>query len=279
MRFCIISVCITILFVLGNVASATENADPTGAGETKIVTTPKVEPATISGANNKLKLNYSGLDPNTTYTIKRAVIIGGTPGGWETVGTPGKPGALPIEDIGLEKEKQYAYAVFNDTGDTKIQSSWYSQIPNRQIATLGSEGHAIGSNTGPPVGTSPPASTTPNLVPCGKYATAPGRTAGGVAYKAGEVVPCEFNDFMKLIDNIINFILKFMAIPIAAIMFAYAGFLMVTSGGSTESRGKAKNIATNTVFGLVIVAGAWLIVKTLLSIMGYTDLGLFFKLT
>lgn len=250
--------------MLGNVASATENADPTGAGETKIVTTPKVEPATISGANNKLKLNYSGLDPNTTYTIKRAVIIGGTPGGWETVGTPGKPGALPIEDIGLEKEKQYAYAVFNDTGDTKIQSSWYSQIPNRQNASgqvvvmLGSEEKgAIGSIENPI--TPPPANAPLGLVPCDNTPGADGKIAN----------PCDFNALMRLIDKVIKFILYGLSVPIAAIMFAYAGFLMVTSGGSPENRSKAKSIFSSVVFGLVIVAGAYIIVKTILSILGY----------
>ena len=81
--------------------------------------------------------------------------------------------------------------------------------------------------------------------------------------------PCEFKDFMTLINGGITFILKFMVIPIAAIMFAYAGFELVTSGGNTEKKGKAKNIFTNTVFGLVLAAGAWLIIKTILSILGF----------
>lgn len=80
---------------------------------------------------------------------------------------------------------------------------------------------------------------------------------------------CDFTAFMKLIDTLIKFILFKLAVPIAAIMFFYAGFLMVTSGGSTESRGRAKTIFTNTALGLVFVAGAWLIIKTLLSILGY----------
>ncbi|OGI60560.1 hypothetical protein A2641_03440 [Candidatus Nomurabacteria bacterium RIFCSPHIGHO2_01_FULL_37_25] len=88
--------------------------------------------------------------------------------------------------------------------------------------------------------------------------------------------PCNFTAFMKLINNIIDFILFYMAIPIAAIMFFYAGFKLVTSGGSTEARGKAKNIFTNAVIGLVLAAAAWLIVKTLLSILGYKDIDRFF---
>ena len=97
-----------------------------------------------------------------------------------------------------------------------------------------------------------------SLVPCG-HANAEGVVTN----------PCSFKDAMAMINGGINFLLTFMAIPIAAIMFAYAGFLMVTSGGSTESRGKAKTIFANTALGLAFVAGAWIVVKTLLSILGY----------
>jgi len=52
-------------------------------------------------------------------------------------------------------------------------------------------------------------------------------------------------------------------------MFFYAGLKMVTSGGSAEARGKAKSIFTNAVLGLAIAVGAWLIIRTILSILGY----------
>ena len=80
---------------------------------------------------------------------------------------------------------------------------------------------------------------------------------------------CDFNDFMVLVDTVIKFILYKMAIPIAAIMFAYAGFELVSSGGSTEKRGVAKNVFTNTIIGLIVAVAAFLIIKTILSILGY----------
>ncbi len=97
------------------------------------------------------------------------------------------------------------------------------------------------------------------LVPCGTNNPA----------TPGTNHPCEFKDVMTLINTIIKFILFDLVIPIAAVMFAYAGFKLVTSGGSSEARGQAKNIFSNAVFGLVIAAGAWLIVRTLLSVLGY----------
>ena len=93
------------------------------------------------------------------------------------------------------------------------------------------------------------------LVPCGK---------------AGPP-PCGFNDIMKLVDEVIKFILYYMVVPIAAIMFAYAGFELITSGGSTEKRSVAKKVFFNAVLGFVISLAAFLIVKLILSILGYTD--------
>ena len=79
-----------------------------------------------------------------------------------------------------------------------------------------------------------------------------------------------WNELLTLVNNIITFILVYMAVPIAAIMFAYAGFLLVTAGGGgAGARTKAKGIFTNTLLGLVIAVAAWLIISTILSILGY----------
>lgn len=89
----------------------------------------------------------------------------------------------------------------------------------------------------------------------------------------GVLVPCSdncgFNDLLTLVNTIINFILFVLAVPIAAIMFAYAGFLLIFSGGESGKRTKAKDIFLNVVIGLAVVAAAWLIVHTILSIVGY----------
>jgi hypothetical protein len=94
-------------------------------------------------------------------------------------------------------------------------------------------------------------------------------------------IPCDFNALMAMVNGIINFILKNMVIPIAAIMFAYAGFLMVTAGDEVASaRTKAKNIFTNAVIGLALAVGGWLIISTILAILGYdgTWIGLYVSL-
>lgn len=90
----------------------------------------------------------------------------------------------------------------------------------------------------------------------------------------GGIVPCkddcDFNDFMTLINNVIKFMLFYLALPICAIMFAYAGFLMVTAGESaSEARTKAKGIFWNAVVGLVIAVTCWIVVHSILKILGY----------
>ncbi|HLF66458.1 MAG TPA: pilin, partial [Gammaproteobacteria bacterium] len=98
------------------------------------------------------------------------------------------------------------------------------------------------------------------LVPCGVYSS-----------KGGEKIinwQCTFEDIFTLINNVIRFILFNMVVPIAAIMFAYAGFLLITAQGG-EAKTKAKGIFTNAVIGLVIAVAAWLIVTTILWILGY----------
>ena len=106
-----------------------------------------------------------------------------------------------------------------------------------------------------------PDNTSPTgLVPCNNTPDIYGKIAQ----------PCDFNALMALVNKVINFILYYMAIPIAAMMFAFAGFLMVTAGGeAVGARTKAKNIFTNTLIGLILAAACWLIIKLILSILGY----------
>lgn len=110
------------------------------------------------------------------------------------------------------------------------------------------------------------------LVPCNNNATVV-KDSTGVDIP---IVKCDFTALMTLVNNVINFILYGMAVPIAAIMFFYAGFELVTSGGSTEKRGIAKKVFTNTVIGLILAVAAFLIVKLILTIAGYTGPSLLF---
>lgn len=83
-------------------------------------------------------------------------------------------------------------------------------------------------------------------------------------------VPCDFNMIMKMINDIINFLLVKMATPLFALILIYVGWLYLSDMGSVENVSKAKKILKNALIGYIIALAAWLIVKTILSSLGYT---------
>ena len=81
--------------------------------------------------------------------------------------------------------------------------------------------------------------------------------------------PCDFDDLMILINNVINFLLFVIATPLIACILCYAGFLMLTSGGSAEKVTKVKGILKNVVLGYILALIAWLLIKTILTTVGF----------
>ena len=82
--------------------------------------------------------------------------------------------------------------------------------------------------------------------------------------------PCDFNQLINMVNRFINYLLVYIATPIAAIVFAYAGFLLMFSSSNEHNKTHAKAIIKNVVIGYVIALAAWLIIKTLLVALGFT---------
>lgn len=108
------------------------------------------------------------------------------------------------------------------------------------------------------------------LIPCGltnkelKIDPVTKKTIGGEI-----IVPCTFDHALILINNVVNFLLFYLAVPLAAVVFTYAGIQLLISGGSSEGMQKAKAVFTSTALGLILAVAAWLIIHTLLAIVGY----------
>lgn len=81
--------------------------------------------------------------------------------------------------------------------------------------------------------------------------------------------PCNFDTLMTLINNVINFLLITLATPLFALILIYVGWLYLSSGGSSENVTKAKKILKNAFIGYVIALAAWLIVKVILTTLGF----------
>lgn len=88
---------------------------------------------------------------------------------------------------------------------------------------------------------------------------------------------CEFKHIVELVDNGINFIF-FLIIPIAAIAFAYAGWMLMTSGGDTKKLQKARSMFGKIAIGIVIILVGWLLVTTILTALGVDSKYFFFDI-
>lgn len=96
----------------------------------------------------------------------------------------------------------------------------------------------------------------------------------GVAYAAEEGFvpcggpgedPCTACDLLSLISNIANFVASRFAPIVGALLFVYGGIMMIVSVGDPGKFAKAKAIFWNTIIGLAIIYGAWLITNSLMQ--------------
>lgn len=92
------------------------------------------------------------------------------------------------------------------------------------------------------------------LIPCGV-----GVTQGGFISSR-----CQACDLVALAQNVVNFLI-YIAAFVAALMFAWAGWLFMSARGSEENISRARSIFGDILFGFVWMLAAWLIVDTLMK--------------
>lgn len=77
--------------------------------------------------------------------------------------------------------------------------------------------------------------------------------------------PCTFDKLIEQVRVVINFLIFKIAAPLAAVMFAYAGYLYVTNRGNESQIKEAHEIFWNVFIGLVIALAAWLTINFILT--------------
>jgi hypothetical protein len=87
---------------------------------------------------------------------------------------------------------------------------------------------------------------------------------------------CDLGSFMQLINNLITLMIKFLLFPVAVLLFVYAGFKYITAEGNASKKANVKKMIKNFLLGVLLMLCAWLIVKTVLVVVGYTDRLYFF---
>jgi len=81
--------------------------------------------------------------------------------------------------------------------------------------------------------------------------------------------PCDFQDLLQLLRNIIRFVVFYLTLPALTLAIGYAGFLLVTSMGDPGKRTNAKDILVSVAIGLFFMFAAWFIVEAIYSGLGY----------
>lgn len=108
------------------------------------------------------------------------------------------------------------------------------------------------------------------LVPCGisKENAAQLKAEGKGIANWDYTKPCTRCHAFKLTENMIDFTLKGLVPPVAAVLFIAGGLMILLSGARPEWIGHGKKIFWNTFIGLVIILASWLIVNTFIQSFG-----------
>src|SRR3989344_4898543 len=103
------------------------------------------------------------------------------------------------------------------------------------------------------------------LVPCGlNEPTAQEVAAGKIKLDPSYYQPCNQCDLLKLLKNIIDFVLIGLMPPAAAILFVWGGFLILMGGANPGWITQGKSIFWNTVMGIAIILASWLITNSII---------------
>jgi hypothetical protein len=105
---------------------------------------------------------------------------------------------------------------------------------------------------------------TGGIVPCGRMRDDPTTIEF-------ENCPCRLCHFLILGDKIIDFILFKIILPLAVLIIVVGGIMFLTAGGIPEKISKAKKLMTTVAIGVLIIFAAWLIVNTILMLIGIAD--------
>lgn len=91
----------------------------------------------------------------------------------------------------------------------------------------------------------------------------------------GVNVPCTFSHLILLTQNLISHLIV-LSTFFATGAFAWAGIILLTSGGNESAKNRAKDIFLKVLKGYLWILGAWLLVYTITSVLlkpGFSILG------
>ncbi len=88
---------------------------------------------------------------------------------------------------------------------------------------------------------------------------------------------CDLGSVFELANKVIGFLIKVVLFPVSIFLFIYAGFKYITAQGNSAKKANIKKMIGNLILGIVLILCAWVIVKTVLVVVGYEDNLFFFE--
>lgn len=210
----------------------------------------------IGGTIENIPTSYT----TTIYISLTGALVGdGTP-----ISTGPGPFSVTIGSLTPNTTYQYHFAsrpadpmsqlqpIIFHNGTFHFSTTGTNSAPVTVVGGNSGTGSTTTTGTSVPAGSNITSNPNISLVPCTGVGTS----------------ECTFQKLMEMINRIINFVLFILILPIAAIIFAYAGILYISSAASPSNKEKAKGIFGTVVVGLIVALGAWIIINTILSSFG-----------
>lgn len=88
---------------------------------------------------------------------------------------------------------------------------------------------------------------------------------------------CTLEDVFTLINKLIEFAITRLFFPIFIVAILYVGYTYLTAGGDPKKVASVKKMAWHILLGILLVLGAWLIVKTTLDVIGADEAAVFLQ--
>lgn len=89
----------------------------------------------------------------------------------------------------------------------------------------------------------------------------------GVLAQGGTEDVYQIQDLEGIISRLLGLVIPIVGV-LLLMMLIVGGFQYITSGGEAEQANKAKKTLTYAIFGLLVVLGAWLIIRLLEEFTG-----------
>ena len=87
----------------------------------------------------------------------------------------------------------------------------------------------------------------------------------------GKANPCQFCHLFVMLDNIFDLIIYGLMPVLAVLRLSIAGTRLLLSGGRPDAMARAMRDVTNTLLIVGLVLAGWLIINTILSLIGVVD--------